>query len=125
MAPGFDPDLFAKSSFFLLLLSSLFWRNNQRIYRSYLLGILNKKGLTDKPFSFDVSIISGDMFVHLSQNLPLVRKPQRASKQENLFGTGVGVSGVEAEFWWEKITQDKGTGNPLQAEEFIQGKAEK
>lgn len=70
---GFDPGLFAKSSLFVLLYS-FFWRNNQKIYSSYLWGILNKKGLADKSFSFHISIIWDNMFVHLSQNLQLVRE---------------------------------------------------
>lgn len=75
MGPGCDPDPFAKSSLSLLCYPLSFEGIIKRLYiPGCLRGIFNKKGLTDKPFSFEVSIISSAMSVHLSQNLPLVRE---------------------------------------------------
>lgn len=107
--PEFDPDLFAKSSFFVLC-SPFFCRNNQKIYRSCLRGLFNKKGLTSKPISFDVSIISGDIVLHLSQNLPVVREAlERASLNRQIF-LRLGwerVVGFMVNFDWEEVTYFK------------------
>lgn len=72
--PKFDPGLTAKSSSLFVLCSPFFCRNHQKIYSSCLWGLFNKKGMTGKPIPFDVSIISGAVFLHLSQNLLVVRE---------------------------------------------------
>lgn len=113
--PEFDPDLFAKPCFFVPC-SPFFCRNNQKIYRSCLGGFFNRKGLTGKPISFDVSIISGDIFLHLSQNLPVVREAlERASLNRQIFLRLGWERVVEfmVNFDCEKVTYVKGNRNLL------------
>lgn len=74
MVPGFDPDLLAKSSLFLLCYTLSFEGTIKRYIAAAFREYLIKKRLTEKPFSCDISIIFGDMFMHLSQNLQLVRE---------------------------------------------------
>jgi hypothetical protein len=75
VVPGFDLDLFAKSSLFLLCYTLSFIETIKRYIEAALKEyLIIKKGLTGKLICFDVSIISGDMFLHLSQNLPVIRE---------------------------------------------------
>jgi hypothetical protein len=75
VVPGFDLDLFAKYSLFLLCYTLSFIETIKRYIEAALKEyLIIKKGLTGKLICFDVSIISGDMFLHLSQNLPVIRE---------------------------------------------------